>query len=362
MFDRDITGRHKTEIDTPALLLDMDAVDRNIAKMAEFFSDKNCNLRPHLKTHKLPLIAHKQIQAGAIGVTCAKLCEAEVFMQDGIKNILIANEIVSDHKIQRMVELSKRGDLIVCVDNFENAQCISETAEKTGVKMNVLAEVNVGANRCGLRPGKTVLEFVQRISALEGIMFRGIMGYEGGLFINNPQEKKQKCDKSNELLVSTRNLLEENGIGVEIVSAGGSNTFYLTGVYPGITEIQVGSYVTMDSHNKEYGLDFEQAVTILATVISRPEKTRAVIDVGLKSISSDFGLPSLNVKGISLFKLNEEHGHVKIENPENDLSIGDKLELTPSHGCTTIPLHDRYIITHNCIVKSVEQINAIHGF
>ena len=358
MFDDYLIGRHKSEIDTPALLLYMDAVESNIVKMAHFFSDKECKLRPHIKTHKLPMIAHKQIEAGAIGITCAKLGEAKIFFESGIKNILIANEIVGDRKIQRLVNLSGYGDLIVCVDHFENARDISEAAGQIGREINVLVEVNVGLNRCGVRPGKPALEVVQKITRLKNLVFRGVMGYEGGLFIKDLEEKGEKCRERNRLLVETKEFIEKNGFPVEIVSAGGSNTFYLTGLYPGITDIQVGSYVTMDAHNAYYGLDFEQAITVLTTVISRLEKDRAVTDAGMKALSSDEGLPICKETGIIVSNLNEEHGHLRIENPGRDLSVGDKIEIIPSHGCTTIPLYDCYVIIRNDYVESVAGIHA----
>ena len=357
-----VVGRHKSEVDTPAMLLDMDLVEANVATMAEFFSDKDCKPRPHCKTHKLPLIAHKQIEAGAIGITCATLEEAQVMLQSGIDRVLIANEIVSPERITRMVNLSRYGDLIVAVDNHDNAEAVSEAAGQIGVNMSVIVEVNVGLNRCGVAPGEPALQFVQRLSRLDNIVFRGLMGYEGGLFVSDEQEKADGCNQANERLVQTRRLIEGGGIPVEITSAGGSNTYCLTGAYPGITDVQVGSYVTMDTHNRSFGLDFAQALTVMATVISRPERKRAVIDVGAKSISSDAGMPTFLAEGLSLSGLNEEHGHVTIEDPDNDVSVGDKLELIPSHGCTTIPLHDRYVITRDDHVESVAEICARRGF
>jgi len=357
MFETMI-GRHKTEVDTPALLLYMDQVERNIKTMATYFADKPCKLRPHIKTHKLPWIAHKQIEAGAIGITCAKLGEAKIFFEAGIKNILIANEIVGGTKIQRLVHLASYGDLIICVDQFENAKEISEAAGEHDRKINVLVEVDVGLARCGVKAGKPALELVQKLSQLRHLRFRGVMGYEGGMFIESPEEKMKQTRECNQRLVETKELIERNGFPVEIVTAGGSNTFNLTGGYPGITDIQVGSYVTMDSHNRYYGLDFEQAITVLTTVISRPEKRRAVIDAGMKSLSSDNGFPLCRDPGIALFSLNEEHGHIKIENPEHDLRTGDKVEIIPSHGCTTIPLYERYVVIRNDRVESIMEMHA----
>jgi len=357
MFETMI-GRHKTEIDTPALLLYIGGVEKNIKTMATYFADKPCKLRPHMKTHKLPLISHKQIEAGAIGITCAKLGEAKIFLEAGIRHVLIANEIVGRTKIQRLIHLAGYGDLIVCVDQFENAKEISEAAGEQDRKINVLVEIDVGLGRCGVNPGKPALELVQKLSQLKHLGFRGVMGYEGGMFIENPEKKKKQTCECNQRLVETKELIERNGFPVEIVTAGGSNTFDLTGTYPGITDIQVGSYVTMDSYNRYYGLHFDQAVTVLATVISRPEKGRAVIDAGMKSLSSDNGLPACTDPGITVSRLNEEHGHIKIESPERDLRVGDKIELIPSHGCTTIPFYDRYVVIRNDRVESVIEIHA----
>jgi len=357
MFETMI-GKHKTEVDTPALLLYMDEVERNIKTMATYFADKPCKLRPHMKTHKLPLISHKQIEAGAVGITCAKLGEAKIFLEAGIGHVLIANEIVARTKIQRLVHLAGYGDLMVCVDQFENAEEISEAAGEYDRKINVLVEVDVGLGRCGVNPGKPALELVQKLSQLKHLKFRGVMGYEGGMFIENLEEKKKQTRECNQRLVETKELIERNGFPVEIVTAGGSNTFNLTGTCPGITDIQVGSYVTMDSHNRYYGLHFEQAVTVLATVISRPEKGRAVIDAGMKSLSTDNGSPSCRDPGITVFRLNEEHGHIKIEKPEHDLRVGDKIEIIPSHGCTTVPFYYRYVVIRNDRVESVMEIHA----
>lgn len=353
-----LIGKHKTEVDTPALLLDIGAAERNIKKMADFFKDKQCKLRPHCKTHKFPLIANKQIEAGAIGVTCATIKEAEVMAQSGIRSILIANQIVGKSKIQRLINLLDYGDIIICIDNYDNAKRISEAAGTSNKKVNILVEINVGLYRCGVAPEESSLDLVQKVSRLDNIVFRGLMGYEGGLFIKDVQEKKEKCTKANTLLLRTRELIETNGFNVEITSAGGSNTYNLTGLCPGITEIQVGSYVTMDSHDREFGLDFEQALFVMSTVISRPDKTRAVIDVGKKAISCDEGLPLCKIDGINLFRLNEEHGHIKIENSESSLSVGDKIELVPSHGCTTIPLFDEYVIIRDDCVECIEDIKA----
>ena len=351
-----LIGRHKSEIDTPALLLDLDVAEANIRRMADFFRDKECKLRPHMKTHKLPLLAHKQLEAGAIGITCAKLGEARVFQEAGVQSILIANEVVGETKIRTLVRLMRRGELIVCVDSMDNARDLSEAAGEAGVMAPVLVEVNVGLNRCGVAPGRPALELVREVSGLENLAFRGLMGYEGGVFLKDMEEKARRCREANRLLVDTRRLIENDGYPVEIASAGGSNTYTLSGTYPGITDVQAGSYVTMDDHSREYGMDYGQAVTVLATVISRPEPGRAVFDAGKKSLSTDEGLPVCTDEGIAVARLNEEHGHLSVERPT--LRPGDKIEIIPRHGCTTIPLFDRYFVIRDDRVESVAEMYA----
>ena len=358
MPDSTLAGRPKANVDTPALLLDIEAVEENVARMAALFKGRPCALRPHVKTHKLPLIAHKQIAAGGNGITCAKISEAQIFLEHGIGDILIANQIVGPVKISRLANLARHGRLTVAVDNEQNAKDLSAGAVTAGSRINVLVEINVGLGRCGVAPGEPALTLAQAIRGLDGIEFKGVMGYEGGMFIKDRQEKEERCREANRALVDTRDLLVANGIPVEVVSAGGSNTYGLTGFYPGITEIQVGSYVTMDLHNAEYGLDFRQTLSVLATVISRPELGRAVIDAGLKALSADAGLPRCLTPGVHLTKLNEEHGHLIMEDRGISLKVGDKIELVPSHGCTTIPLHDRYVLVRNGVVESVAPIAA----
>ena len=353
-----IIGRSKWEADTPALFLDLAAVQSNIARMSEWFRDKECNLRPHFKTHKLPLIARMQIEAGAMGITCAKLSEAQILLEHGVQDVLVANQIIGPVKIQRLIGLAECGRMMVCVDDAANADELSAAAAKRGLCLDVLMEVNVGLDRCGVAAGEQALKLAQGITKLPGLNFRGLMGYEGGMYLKNQKQKEAACRKANQTLVDTKRLLVENGIQVEIVSAGGSNTYQLTGTYPGITELQVGSYVTMDTHNQEYGLGFEPALRVLATVISRPEPGRAVIDAGLKAVSKDEGLPACTLQGVELIKLNEEHGHLRIHDPDQHLKPGDKIELIPSHGCTTIPLHADYILVRDQKIVSITPIAA----
>jgi D-serine deaminase-like pyridoxal phosphate-dependent protein len=355
-------GIPKAELDTPALLIDLDVMEGNIQKMADFFKTVNAEIRPHVKTHKTPIIAHKQIEAGAIGVTCAKLGEAEAMIHAGIRDVLIANQIVGAQKIARLINLAKHSEIMVAVDDPNNVDQLSAAARAKGVSLRVLIEVNTGMNRCGTEPGQPTLALAQHILKSKGLTFEGLMGYEGHVIANpNRIEREIATRKAVNLLIDTQNFLEENGIPVKIMSGGGTGTYAITGSYPEITEVQAGSYVFMDAtYRKSEGVgdQFGCALTLLTSVVSRPEPTRVIIDAGLKVLAKEFGLPQpVGVEGLELIGLSEEHGKLTADVSVN-LKPGDKIELLPTHCCTTVNLHDRYYGIRNGIVESVWEIAA----
>ncbi len=347
-------------IDTPALLLDAELLELNIKKMAHFAKEHNISLRPHAKTHKCPTIAHKQIKAGAIGVTCAKLSEAEIMGYSGVEEILIANQIINKEKIERLVSLSRHCQVIVAVDSIINAEAISEVAQSHGETINVIIECNIGMDRCGTNSTKETLQLAESISKLPGIKLRGLMGYEGHtVFTTPPEERLKKCRIANKILKENIDALQKHGFSTEIVSGGGTGTFDITGIDKNMTEIQVGSYVTMDMKYKSVGIDFHLALSVLSTVISRPNKNTAIIDVGMKGITKEFGLPVVkDVKGITVISLSEEHGKLQLSDSAVDIKIGDKIELIPGHGCTTINLHDKYHVHRHDLLEAVWTIAA----
>jgi len=333
----------KYEIDTPALLVDLDAMEKNISKMASFFSKVRARLRPHAKTHKTPAIAHKQLHADAVGITCQKLGEAEVMAEAGIKNILISNEIAGEQKMWRLTNLAKQNGIIVAVDSVENANHLSSVALRRGMKLDVLVEVDVGMNRCGVQPGKQALSLARRILRCGGLEFRGLMGYEGhAVFIEEYSKREMECKKAMNLLIATRDMLEDARIDVQIVSAGGTGTYKIAGKFPGVTEVQAGSYVLMDARYKKVVPEFDCALALLCTVISKPTRDRAVVDAGMKSISQEFGIPAIKgIDGVEVVRLSEEHGVLNVKNSSQEISVGDRLEMIPTHVCTTVNLHDR---------------------
>jgi len=364
-MNKSVIGAEKEVISTPALLIDLDKMEYNISKMADFFQDKKAKLRPHMKTHKTPMIAHKQIEAGAIGITCQKLSEAEVMAEAGIKDILIANEVVGARKIERLVSLAKYTKIKVAVDNSDNIVDISKAAKKKGVKVGILVEVNIGMNRCGVYPGEPALRLAQEVEREKGLEFLGLMGYEGHtVLIKSYEQRKDKTEEALKLLIETKRLLEKKGLECKIVSAGGTGTYDITGSYPGITEIEAGSYITMDTkYNGIEGIrgEFKQALSLLTTVISRPTDDRAILDAGMKAISIDMGIPEIAYpKGGKIKSLDEEHTHVvELEGAAREqLRIGEKVEMIPSHGCTTINLHDYFYGIRDGIVESIWSIRA----
>jgi len=355
-------GINKDEIDTPALLIDLDIMEANIAKMAEFFKYVSAELRPHVKTHKTPIIAHKQIQAGAIGVTCAKLGEAEAMIHAGIEDVLIANQIVGTQKIARLVNLAKHTNLMLAVDNPQNVDELSAVCEAKGATLRALVEVNTGMGRCGVEPGEPTLELARKVCNAKAVKFAGLMGYEGHTVITKKKaERERETKKSVDILVDMKKLLEGNGIPVDIVSGGGTGTYDITGSYPEMTEIQAGSYVLMDTEYAKVegvGNTFGCALTVLTTVISRPKPDRIITDAGMKVLTGEFGLPQpKNIDGLELVSLSEEHGGL-VADENVSLKVGDKFEILPTHGCTTINLHDNFYGIRDGKLECIWKIEA----
>lgn len=360
-------GMQKTELDTPALLIDLDKMEANIQTMANFFTTVNAMLRPHVKTHKTPIISHKQIAAGAIGVTCAKLGEAEAVIHAGVRDVLIANQVVGSHKIARLINLARHSEIMVAVDNPQNVRDISAAAAAKGVTVRMLVEVNVGMNRCGVESGKPALELAKQIRQSPNLKFEGLMGYEGHT-VAKPDLKEREANvrEAMQHLIDAKHHLEKHGVEVSIMSGGGTGTFNITGSIPEMTEVQAGSYIFMDSTYRNVegvGEQFDCSLSVLATVVSRPTPDRVIVDTGLKVLAKEFGIPQpIGITGVEMTGLSEEHGTLKFVGQVSDADVpltpGDKIEILPTHCCTTVNLHDRYYGIRNGIVESVWDIAA----
>ncbi len=362
MLKSEIIGRPLADVDTPALVIDADVMEQNIARMAEFMAS-TAKLRPHAKTHKSPIVAQKQIDAGAVGITCAKLGEAEALVEGGIRDILIANQIVGAHKISRLVRLARHADIAVAVDTIDNARAISNAALEAGSTVRVLIEVNVGMDRCGVEPGGPAVELAKQAADLPGLRFFGIQSYEGHLvMLAGHDNRAERVRAAMAPVIETRRMIEAAGIPVTAISGGGTGTFDITSRIEGFDEIQAGSYVFMDAkYSSVEGPDavFRPAIFLWSTIVSRPTEERAVADIGLKTATPEMGLPVLaDYRDSTTVSLSEEHVKLRLEGEAQSLKVGDKVRFQPGHVCTTVNLHDEYIVTRNGVVEAVWPVAA----
>lgn len=346
------------DIDTPALVVDLDLMERNIGTMSAFFASRATGLRPHFKSPKTPAIAERLLAAGAIGLTCAKVGEAEVLVKHGVRDILIANQVVGPQKIARLVSLAKVADIMVAVDDRVNVAALSAAAAAAAVQLRVLVEVDVGMHRCGVRSAEACVALTRAIAAAPGLRFTGVMGYEGHAVLEPERAlRTAKATAAMDVLSGALTALTAAGFVCPIVSAGGTGTYDITGIYPGVTEIQAGSYVLMDGRYAQLDIPFRCALTLLTTVMSVPDRRTAIIDAGMKSLSFEFGLPAVDgLPQASLVFLSEEHGHLHCK---GDLPVvGQRLRLIPSHSDTTINLHDRMYACRGSHVEAIFPIEA----
>ncbi len=349
------------QIETPALIVDLPVMESNLRRMAEFLAGHPVRLRPHAKIHRATAeIARRQIQAGAVGITCAKLNEAESLCEVGIRDILIANQVVGPGKVQRLVELAAKCDLKVAVDDLNNAQAISQLASQQGVKVGVLVEVNIGHNRCGVAPLQPALELVRHILHMPGLDFKGLMGYDGHCTLKvKAEERGELSRKANRLLADSRRYIEEQGIAVPIVSAAGTFTYRYAVEIAGISEVQAGTYLLMDQTFREHGVtEFDCALSVLATVSSQPAypgaETLAIVDLGRKSIDTAQGLPDVKRPGgCKTISLSDEHGRISFAGAEHPLKVGDLVEFQVRDANATINLFDRFYAVREGVVEDV---------
>ena len=348
------------DIDTPSLVLDLDRVERNIARMAAFFRGQSSELRPHFKTPKCPEVARLQLEAGAIGITCAKLGEAEVIADAGLRtSVLIANQIVGSEKVGRLVELAGRlPELLFAVDDAAQIDAVEQVVPAGAHALGALIEVDVGMRRCGSDTPEQTVALAKQLHASR-IPYRGIMGYEGhAVLVPDDAKRKELCEAAMARLREHREALAAAALAPEIVSAGGTGTHEISGRTPGVTEIQAGSYVFMDGAYRRVRTDFEPALTVLTTVVHRRGRM-LITDCGMKALSHEFGMPRGATLPLECKGLSEEHGHVLIdEGHELDLGPGDRIALLPTHGDTTINLHDRYYAARGEEVEAVWEIAA----
>jgi D-serine deaminase-like pyridoxal phosphate-dependent protein len=350
--------RTLADIPTPALVVDMPTMEQNIARMAQAFAEGPCKLRPHFKAHKTPEIAKRQLAAGScVGLTCATVGEAEVaagFCDD----LLIANQVIGEEKCARVAELAKSIDIKVAVESDLGLSQLSEAAQRAGATVGVLVEVNIGF-RAGTAAGEPALQFALKVTDTPGLEFRGMMGYEGhAAGIEDRQQREAATHSALDRLTLSVSAAEAVRLPCEIVSAGSTGTYEVTGKTHGVTEIQAGSYVLMDTAYAKFGLPFEQAFWVQGTVLSRPSETRVTADCGHKSCTMDHGMPDVkDVAGGTVMFLADEHAMITVP-PECALGPGDPVALWPSHIDPTINLHDVLYVVDGETVVDVWPIEA----
>ncbi len=339
-----LVGKDIEQLDTPALWINLDQMDKNISQLAGYMRSANVNWRPHIKGIKIPAIAHKLINAGAIGITCSKLSEAEVMAAGGLNDILIANEIVGAAKIARLVNLRRHADIMVAVDNFQNALEISQAAVSLGVNIRVLIEINIGMNRCGLKPGTESAKFAHQIAKLPGITLSGLMGWEGHVTgIEDPNDKRIQIKSAISDLVETAELCRSEGLYIPIVSCGGTGSYRISANISGITEIQAGGGIFGDLTYQKWGAEIECALFVLSTICSHTSPTHAITDAGRKAMNADHCLPIVkDIPGASLIKLYAEHAVLALDQATGKwLSVGDKISFIVGYEDMTLCLHDQ---------------------
>ena len=341
-------GRPRHELTTPALLLDLPIVRSNITRMATCTRGPT-RLRPHVKSHKSAEIARLQIEAGAIGLTAATVWEAAAMAAAGMDDLLIANEVVGEEKIRCLAAIARNTRVTVAVDHVRNAEALSAAAGTVGAKIGVLIDVDVGLGRCGVRTEQEARTLAERVRSLPGLDLRGVMGYEGHCALEPDRgTRTANVRVAMERLLAVVDALQSAGFPVEIVSAGGTGTFDLTGRHPGVTELQAGSYVFMDSSRTDLVPDFEAGLTVLATVASR-YRTTVVLDCGKKTVGVDFKPPRIVGEAARVRYVSEEHTVFDVDSACG-LDVGQRVELLPSYCPTTINLHDVYYVVQDGVV------------
>ncbi|KIC14037.1 MULTISPECIES: 3-hydroxy-D-aspartate aldolase BhcC [unclassified Leisingera] len=364
-----IPGMDEADIQTPALVLDLDALERNIKKMGDYAKAHGMRHRVHGKMHKSVDVAKLQERlGGAVGVCCQKVSEAEVFARGGIKDVLVSNQVRDPQKIDRLARLPKLGArTIVCVDDLDNVADLSAAAQKHGTELEVFVEIDCGAGRCGVTTTEAVVEIAKAVNAAENLKFSGIQAYQGAMqHMDSYEDRKAKLDIAIAQVADAVEGLKKEGIECELVSGGGTGSYYFesnSGVY---NELQCGSYAFMDA---DYGRildkdgnridqgEWENAFFLLTQVMSHAKADKAIVDAGLKAQSVDSGLPFIFGRDdVEYIKCSDEHGVVS--DPSGALKVGDKLRLVPGHCDPTANVHDWYVGVRNGKVETVWPVSA----
>ncbi|SPF47198.1 Alanine racemase domain protein [Candidatus Sulfopaludibacter sp. SbA4] len=358
---------HVSEIDTPALVVDLDILERNLGRVADYTKEHDLRLRPHTKTHKSPRIGKRQLESGAVGLTVAKVSEAEVMLGAEPADLLVAYPIIGRTKLERLMEVARRARVTVALDSTFAARQLSDAARAAQVEVGVLAEVDVGLGRVGVCPGAQLLQLAQAIEKLPHLTFEGITFYPGQVK-DLDEAGLRALAQVGEILHSILAEFRAAGMEVKIVSGGSTPTLYHSHELAGLTEIRPGTYVYNDVNTvRSGGCAMEDcAASVLATVVSTAHAGQMIVDGGSKTFSSDRLVNSSEVTfghvveapGARFHKMNEEHGYIDITRAEREFSIGDRVHIVPNHICVAVNLHEQM---YGLRGETVEEIWKVEG-
>jgi 3-hydroxy-D-aspartate aldolase len=364
-----MVGMDEADIQTPCLVLDLDALERNIIKMGQFAKDKNMRHRVHGKMHKSVDVALLQEKlGGSCGVCCQKVSEAEAFVRGGIKDVLVSNQVRDPAKIDRLARLPKLGArAICCVDDLANIADLSAAVVKHKTQIECLVEIDCGAGRCGVQSTEDVVAIATALDAAEGLKFAGLQAYQGAMqHLDDYQERKAKIEIAIAMVADAVAALKSVGLECDIVGGGGTGSYYFEGESGVYNELQCGSYAFMDAdYGRILDLDgkridqgeWQNALFLLTSVMSHAKADKAICDAGLKAQSVDSGLPVIFGRtDVEYIKCSDEHG--VIADPDGVLKVGDKLKLVPGHCDPTCNVHDWYVGVRNGKVEALWPITA----
>ena len=356
-----------SELETPAILIDLDIMERNLCKLAEYGRQHNLRVRPHTKTHKIPALARKQIELGAAGLTVAKVGEAEVMLSAQPQDLLIAYPTVGARKLDRLMQVAKRTAVTMSLDSLFVAQQLSDAASAHKVEIGVLAEVDVGLGRVGVAPGDALLQLLQGIERLPNVRLDGIAFYPGQIK-SLDEEGQQALKKVAQMLEGIVTDLRRSGFELPIVSGGSTPTLFHSHLFPGVNEVRPGTYIFNDRNTVLSGactLD-ECAAAILVTVVSTAKAGQMIVDGGSKTFSSDpptagseisFG-HVVDAPQAVFTKVNEEHGFVDLRKADGRFNVGDRVRIIPNHICVAMNLHECVYGIRGDVVEQTWRVEA----
>jgi D-serine deaminase-like pyridoxal phosphate-dependent protein len=363
---RQLIGNDRTDIPTPALILDLPKVEQNLEEMARRMAPLPASLRPHAKIHKSPVLGRMQIEAGAIGLTTATVWEAAAMADAGLDDLLIANQVVGPVKAAELARVAGLATVTAAVDSSANVAELSSAASRAGTEVGVIIEIDVGLHRSGVGTAAEAVTLGRQVNDSPGLRLRGLLGYEGHCMLEPDRALRvEKARAANAVLIGAADEFSTKGLCTDIVAGGGLGTWDITGANQRITELHAGSYIFSDAFHRNLVPGFEPALTVLATVISRSRET-AVLDCGRKSIGIDRTPPEVTGEAGTIrfehneYFIHEEHTVLDLP-PASNLAVGDRVELMPGYSPTTVNFYDAYFVAKDGVIIDVWPVGARYG-